>query len=242
MLAPVIVAAALVAYNTVANLLPLPARWYVPTNLAVAAGLAAWAVATGLAPASIVGDDPAAGLAAGLGVAAAAAAAFATLLGLSRRHRSIRRALADQRAADMSPTTLSWHILVRIPLGTVVLEEVAFRGVLLAAFAGPLATTRAVVASSVAFGLWHIGPTIPTLRTNRITDPARTVLGVAGAVVVTTVGGVGLCVLRLASASLVAPALAHWAINASGLAAAAAVHRRGHTTGAVDQPRRYGRQ
>lgn len=242
MLAPVLVAAALVAYNTVLNLAPVADRWYVPTNLVVTAGLAAAAVATGLAPASIVGDDPAAGVAAGLGIAAAAAAAFATLVGLSRRHPSIRRALADQRAADMSPPTLAWHIVVRIPLGTVMLEEVAFRGVLLAAFVGPLGTTGAVVASSVAFGLWHIGPTIPTLRTNRITDPARTVLGVAGAVVVTTVGGVALCALRLASASLVAPALGHWAINASGLAAAAWVHRRGHTTGAADQRRRYGRQ
>lgn len=50
----------------------------------------------------------------------------------------------------------------------------------------------------------------------------RGVGAVAGAVLVTTVAGAALGVLRLGSGSLLAPVLAHWATNSGGLLAAAA--------------------
>ena len=56
-----------------------------------------------------------------------------------------------------------WVVLVQIPLGTVVLEEVAFRGVLPALMgASPAIRWRwvPVLGASILFGLWHILPSI----------------------------------------------------------------------------------
>ena len=45
-------------------------------------------------------------------------------------------------------------------------EEVVFRAVLLALLAGVTTTAVAVGGSSVAFGLWHVVPTVEALRAN----------------------------------------------------------------------------
>lgn len=109
------------------------------------------------------------------------------------------------------------EVLLRIPLGTALPEEVLFRGVLLAVLARHTSTTRAVAVSSLVFGLWHVLPTL---------DPASPYAGglveVAVSVAATTVAGVGLCWLRLRSGSLLAPTMVHWGINSAGLLAAAA--------------------
>lgn len=131
--------------------------------------------------------------------------------------------LSDQRAAGFADDV--WFVaLVRIPLGTAVFEEVAFRGVLLAAAMRWLSTWRAVGLSSVAFGLWHIAPTMVALDLNQIAvGSVEGVAAIAGAVVVTTVAGVAFCWLRIRSGSLLAPILAHVATNSVSLVAAVAV-------------------
>jgi membrane protease YdiL (CAAX protease family) len=121
--------------------------------------------------------------------------------------------------------------LVEIPLSTVLLEEIAFRGVLwglLAAEAGPSVATAV---SSALFGLWHVLPALDLVRTStavggrglswrrRVTVVATTVLG-------TAVAGVLLAVLRWWTGSLLAPIAVHWAANAIGVLASAAVWRR----------------
>ncbi len=129
--------------------------------------------------------------------------------------------LADERAT-LTPSELAFHALVRIPLGTALFEEVAFRGLLLAALLRATSRVRATAGSSVAFGLWHVAPTMVTLEINQVAVTSAVGLAaIAAAVVVTTLAGVVFCVLRLASGSLVAPILAHWATNALGLIAAA---------------------
>jgi uncharacterized protein len=135
--------------------------------------------------------------------------------------------LGDRRAA-LPPSELAFDTLVRIPFGTALFEEVAFRGVLLAALLRVTSTAWAVGWSSLAFGLWHVAPTIVALRLNDV-DPAGSAVlaAVVGAVVVTAIGGVVFCWLRLVSGSLLAPILAHWATNAFGLLAAALTQRGG---------------
>ena len=129
--------------------------------------------------------------------------------------------LADERA-DLSGTLLAWHALWRIPVGTALFEEVVFRGALLGLLLQVTSPTRAVVVSSVVFGLWHVAPTIVTLRINDTAVLSASGLGaIVGAVAVTTVAGVLFCLLRLGSGSLLAPVLAHWATNGVGLVAAA---------------------
>ena len=117
---------------------------------------------------------------------------------------------------------------VAIPLGTVLPEEVAFRGVLWGLIArrrGPLVATAV---SSALFGLWHV---LPSLRL-RVNPAVAAVVGggrfavvaaVAGAVVVTGLAGVVLCELRRRTGSLLAPAGAHWAANGLGALVAAAL-------------------
>ena len=66
----------------------------------------------------------------------------------------------------------AYRAAVRIPLGTVLVEEVAFRGVLLAMLGGHLGVGWAVAVSSHLFGLWHVVPVRATMRTNGFVAPA----------------------------------------------------------------------
>lgn len=129
--------------------------------------------------------------------------------------------LTDERA-DLPGAALAYNALWRVPVGTAVVEELAFRGVLLGLLLQAASPLRAVVVSSLAFGLWHVAATTVTLRINDVAVGSLQGLGtVAGAVAVTTVAGAAFCALRLVSGGLLAPVLAHWATNALGLLAAA---------------------
>lgn len=114
-----------------------------------------------------------------------------------------------------------------VPLGTVLLEEVAFRGVLLGLVNRHRGAVWASVTSSVLFGLWHI---LPSLRLNDANQAVGSavgagttgrVLAVVGAVAFTAVAGLLLCELRRRSGSLLAAAALHWATNGLGLLIAA---------------------
>lgn len=133
-----------------------------------------------------------------------------------------RDLFADQRTSSLSAAEVALRILVTVPLGTVLLEEVAFRGVLyglVLRVRGPLPAT---LFSSGLFGLWHILPS----RGLAGARPALggvfgdSVLGVvlvdAGAVLFTAAAGCLLCELRRRSGSLLAPMGLHWATNALG--------------------------
>ena len=218
----------LIAYNAALNLVPFP-RWsYVPLNLALAAALLAVARARGLSWEAL-GLSPehlGSGLRWGFGAAAVVAVAVTIGVVAGDRIPGVERLLADRRATGISGLGLAYETLIRIPLGTALFEEVAFRGVLLAAAADRWSLVSAVVVSSVVFGLWHIGPGLVTLRLNEPgLSVAGQILGVAAMVGVTTVAGVVFCWLRIVSGSLLAPIVAHWSTNALGLLAAAQAQR-----------------
>ena len=217
-----VASAALVGYNAVAPLAPAYDVVYVPLNLTAAVAVVAAGRRNG-ADAAAIGLDgatAAAGLRLGAGVAAVAAAIFAIAVAVPALHGL----LDDARVAAIGIPVLLYRVLVRIPLGTVVLEEVAFRGVLLAALTRWQGTVGAVVGSSVVFGLWHIRPALELLHENELARslPAR-LSAVAALVAFTAVAGVFFCVLRLRSRSLAAPLLAHAAINSVATVAAFAV-------------------
>lgn len=189
----------------------LPAAWYVSVNASLSAALVALMRGSGVSCDEL-------GLArrrlgSGLGVGAAAGALAVAGLALAAHLPATRRFFDDERVVvDAGAGELASQVLVRIPVGTVVFEEVAFRGVLLALLAQRLGTRRAVVIDSALFGLWHI---VPTTTAGSLNGVAGTGLlgAVAGSVVVTGVGGVVFCALRLRSGHLAAPVLAHLAIN-----------------------------
>ncbi|MFD0853441.1 CPBP family intramembrane glutamic endopeptidase, partial [Actinomadura adrarensis] len=70
----------------------------------------------------------------------------------------VRTVFEDDRAGGANVPRTLWNVLVRIPLGTVLLEETAFRGVLYAMLARRYGVAKAIAASSLAFGFWHILP------------------------------------------------------------------------------------
>jgi membrane protease YdiL (CAAX protease family) len=134
-----------------------------------------------------------------------------------------REAFADTRATALSGAAVLWHVLIRIPLGTALLEEVAFRGVLYAMLARRSGVPAAIAGSSLLFGLWHVLPSIGLREANAAVGdlvgagPAGTVVTVIGAVLGAAIAGVVLCELRRRSGSLLAPFVLHWSLNGSGL-------------------------
>lgn len=127
----------------------------------------------------------------------------------------------DRRVAGGVPRLL-YEVFIRIPLGTVLVEEVAFRGALPAVFAKRMSTFRAVVISSALFGLWHVLPSLNLADVNPLfegllgTGVAGKLGGVAIAVVGTFLLGMWLCFLRYRSGSILAPIIVHVASNAGG--------------------------
>lgn len=209
----VAVVVGVLAVRNVAGERFVPSGWYVPLNLAVALVLVLVAGRSGLS-ARDVGlsrERIGSGLAVGGAVAALAAAVIVggALLPWTRPF------FEDQRIADIrGGGELAYQTLVRIPLGTVLLEELAFRGVLLALLARQRSMGTAVVVSSLLFGLWHIHPTLSALAANDLATGAASRVGaVAGAVAFTAVSGVFFCGLRLGSDSLLAPMVVHATVN-----------------------------
>ena len=119
-----------------------------------------------------------------------------------------------------------YRAAVRIPLGTVLLEEVAFRGVLLALLAAVVPLGWAVAVSCVLFGLWHIVPTAALLDVNCIARDRALIL--AGSVATMATAGLLLCWLRLATGGVAASAVVHASVTATATVAAYVVQR--HTT------------
>ncbi|OLB73433.1 MAG: CAAX protease family protein [Actinobacteria bacterium 13_2_20CM_2_71_6] len=220
--------AAAVAVLVVANLLNnrFAVKWYVLTSVAATAlllllyGLAGipWALA-GLGRRSV-------GRGALWGFVLVALVAAVYLAGaLLPATRAVFR---DRRVRGAGPGELAYQMLVRMPLGTVLLEEVAFRGVLYGLLRHLYGTGWATVVSSVLFGLWHVLPATGLVRQNPVAGRAfggRRALVVPAAVLGAALAGVVLCEVQRRSGSLVAPLALHWATNALGYLTAFLVAR-----------------
>ena len=219
--------AALLAWNAAINR-AVPASAYVPANLAVA-GLSVLAARRRRVPAADMGlgrDRLAKGLRVGLVATAPVAAAVA----LGAAAPATRRFFLDERGSTGGAGYALYHTLVRIPFGTAVAEETLFRGALLGMLLQRHSRARASAVSSVLFGLWHVLPTLDTLRLNAAgaaarDDPARTGGAVLASVAVTAAAGLGFSWLRFRGDSVVAPVVVHAALNSSAFAAARLVAR-----------------
>lgn len=117
---------------------------------------------------------------------------------------AVRGRIADSAGAGRDDFW-TW-ITLHIPVGTVLAEELLFRGVLT-----PLVSPAV---HATAFGLWHVRPAM-------IAGDS-----IAGTVAATGLSALGFDWLRRRSGSVLAPALAHLAINAGGAAAVRLVATR----------------
>jgi uncharacterized protein len=211
-----IVVAGLLLVLAVANAMSnrvLPEAAYVPWNLAVAGVVL-------LIGRQVVTNAEAGfkrwrrGLAWGLTIVALTTAVLLAAVAMPAFHDLYR-----DRRVHGGLWTWFYQAVVRIPLGTAVLEETAFRGVLPAVFAKRFGLLRSCVLASSLFGLWHV---LPALSLNKV-NPTMTKLfgtgagGVTAAVVFAVVGtlvaGLWLCWLRYRSGSVLTTMLAHVASN-----------------------------
>ncbi|MFD0689058.1 CPBP family intramembrane glutamic endopeptidase, partial [Actinomadura fibrosa] len=128
----------------------------------------------------------------------------------------------DQRHNGLTGAGIAFRMFVKVPVCTVLLEEIAFRGVLYGLVRRARGTVWATAVSSVLFGLWHVLPSLGLAAAVPALEPVfgHSVLGTAvvdfGAVLFTGAAGVVFCELRRRSGSLLAPMGLHWAVNALG--------------------------
>jgi membrane protease YdiL (CAAX protease family) len=194
----------------------LPAALYVPACLGTASALVGLAYGVGIGPGALGFST------AGFGVGLAAGAVVVVLVVVAALLPRSRLLFADRRMAGVGAWGTAYRALVRIPLGTVAVEEVAFRGVLVTLLERVVPLGWAFAGSSLAFGLWHVVPVAATLRTNQL-PVRRTVVGAA--VIATGLVGAALCGLRLATGGLAAPMIVHASASAAATVGAAAVLR-----------------
>ncbi len=225
------------AYNVALNR-HLPQMTHLPANLAASGVLllVARRAGLGLDDLGLAPDAAATGVRTGLAVAAGAAVVVVA----GAAFPPTRRFFVDEKVRDHSTAELTYHTLLRIPIATALGEELVFRSALLGLFGRGRSSQVAVAASSALFGLWHILPTLESLGasgtpassaalppgsgSSRRARAAR--LGIVAGVVVATAGaGAAFATLRLRSRSVLAPVVAHAALNAATLLAARAVSR-----------------
>ncbi len=225
----------LIAYNNLANRWPpFNGPLYAPLNavatmIVIAAGVTGFGLSVDEMGLRLAVDDALVGAAPGAVVVA--------VLSLGLAFPAGRRRLADERVAHLSGGALLYQVLVRIPIGTALFEEVAFRGV---AFAGlhHVGTLQAALVSSAAFGFWHVAPTVNLVEANdpdaSFRNKTRTV---AGAVVFTFCAGMLLCWLRVETGTLSAPLLLHATLNSGATLVAVRAHRLLHDDPSIaDRP------
>ncbi|MCX4626229.1 CPBP family intramembrane glutamic endopeptidase [Streptomyces sp. NBC_01443] len=133
-----------------------------------------------------------------------------------------RTLFEDRWYAAMDGGEVMLRVVVLVPVGTVLMEEIAFRGVLYGLVRRARGAVRATAVSSLLFGLWHVLPSLhlatakPALTTVFGQSELGAALAVVGAVLFTAAAGVLFCELRRRSGSLLAPMGLHWAVNALG--------------------------
>jgi membrane protease YdiL (CAAX protease family) len=210
----------LAGYNNLAGARPWHRQWYPTVNALAATGMLAAAAASGLTATDLgLRRDR---LRAGLRLGSAAAAPVVAAFGLAALTPATRPLLNDQRIAGLDRRQLAYHVLLRIPVGTVAWEEIAFRGVLQAALRRVLAEPAATAVGSAVFGLWHIRPTAEALAVNRLAAGRGARITAVTAVAAGTAGaGALLSLLQERSGSLAAPVLLHLAANCAAPLASA---------------------
>ncbi|HSK23174.1 MAG TPA: CPBP family intramembrane glutamic endopeptidase [Egicoccus sp.] len=206
----------------------LPDAFYVPWNLSLTAGLAWLAHRAGITAAQLGLDRRRLRQGLGTGAVAAGAVVLAYAATLRRPDPSV---LHDRRVRDLDRRDAWYLALVRIPLGTVVAEEFAFRGVVPALVRNVGAPAWfADTVSSVMFGIWHLLPSrelaVANERAGLVARRSGPRAVPALSVASMTAAGVVLQHLRRRGGHLATPVAAHWASNALGVVAARRLGRR----------------
>jgi membrane protease YdiL (CAAX protease family) len=170
------------------------------------------------------------------GSAAIAVVSLAMTLGVAIPR--LRPLFADERVISASRKQVARKSLIEIPLGTVLMEEVVFRSVLLGLLTS-IAASRGIAAAEIAgvagsallFGCWHVLPALEMHDAHSLTSQFGASWRARAGTVIATIfatasAGVLFGLVLLWSGSLLAPIGLHWATNATGSVAAWLVGRR----------------
>jgi membrane protease YdiL (CAAX protease family) len=216
--ATVVVVFALAGVNVANHVLGWDTMWLGPVGAVALLAFARWQGLTwhqlGLAR-----HTHARGIRWGLGVIGVVAMVYLAGILLP----STRTAFLDARY-HLPPAGALFTAFVMIPVGTILLEEVAFRSVLWGFLSRHARMWQVLVASSVLFGFWHVFPAMASATGNEAIGSAVAALGpfakvavVGGTVVFTALGGVLAGELRRRSGSIFASVGMHWATNSLGV-------------------------
>ncbi|MGY4709523.1 Rv0804 family intramembrane glutamic endopeptidase [Mycolicibacterium sp. CBM1] len=146
----------------------------------------------------------------GLRFGGAAAAVVVAIVAATTSSTRVRVGMAERRI----PANVRRWMVLEIPVATAWTEEMLFRGVLESLGRRAVGPTGGRLLQAVLFGLWHI----PDAR--RVGD------SVIGTIVVTGSAGWVFGWLTQRSGSVLAPVLAHLAVNETAAVAALLVQRR----------------
>ncbi|CAN5539485.1 type II CAAX endopeptidase family protein [soil metagenome] len=210
--------AGLVVVNVVSNRV-VSQQLYVPWAVASSAALLAFAVRVdgrSWADLGLARHQVPRGLRWGAGLAGSIVVIYVVGIVLPATHDLFQ----DDRVRGWGLGETLYAAFVRVPLGTVLLEEVAFRAVLPAVLGARSRRWVAVAGSAALFGLWHVLPSLGLEHVNPVADDTLGTLPagvtVAASVVSTAAVGVWFWFLRKWSDSLLAPMALHWATNGLG--------------------------
>lgn len=192
-----------------------------PVNSVLATGVVLLAFRAGGGTAADLGLDRAS-LSRGARWALVLAAAVAVVYAAAAAHPATDTFFHDRRVAGLGGGELAYAALIRVPLGTVLLEEVAFRGVIWGLGRRMWGTWPATAVSAVLFGLWHILPARHIQSWNPAVNEmvASPLLATIAALGLVTLAGVALCEVRRRTGSLLPAAGLHWATNGLGFVVA----------------------
>jgi membrane protease YdiL (CAAX protease family) len=150
-----------------------------------------------------------------IGVATGAAIALAGVLALQLASIIVGGPVVYDPLRDVTEAELLRHILLFLPLGAVLPEEIAFRGTLVGLLRGRGARA-ALLGSAAAFALWHAAVAIVTVGETTVAAPSQWFLpAIIGALAVVFAGGLVLAWLRLWTDTLATTIAAHWVFNAT---------------------------
>jgi len=200
----------------------IPHGLYAVTNLVAAAAaiVAARSLGVSVDDMGLRRDRLGRGLRFGLAAAVAIGAVILALAAIP----GLRHVFANAKEAGGSGAHLAFDVLVRVPIGTALPEELIFRGALLGLFVQRHSRLAATAITSFVFGLWHVLPTLHQISGGGTGWPHGGAALAAGdvltAVVATTAAGFVFAWLRFRSESVLAPILAHASFDSFGLVAA----------------------
>lgn len=207
--------AALAAYNIARSAL-IPNGAHFVSNLSFAAAVVLAAVSIGMSTDQMGLERDRLGR--GVRLGACAAAAIAAVVVIAALVPAAGGSFDDDRV-DVSFGRMLLRVVIVIPLGTALTEELVFRGVLHGLLRDRLATVASALVGATIFGVWHLYPVWRGFDMSTGGDLGRAA-AVFGTFVATFGAGLGFVWLRHRAGHVAASFLAHIGTNSVPFAVA----------------------